>query len=153
MAEEMDRRSLGGGYIVERLLKVLCADAIRAHAEAAPRDQSGWIRGIRDPVIGRAIAAMHADPGAGWTVTQLASNVAMSPSRFAARFSGAVGEGPMAYLTKWRMNLACRRLAGSREHIDQIAAGVGYESQAAFGRAFMKHVGMSPASWRSHHLR
>jgi AraC-like DNA-binding protein len=148
MAEEMDRRSLGGGYVVERLLEVLCAEAIRAHIEAVPRQETSWLRGIKDPVVGRAIAAMHAYPGEAWTVLKLAERVAMSPSRFAARFAETVGDSPMAYLSKWRMNLACRDLANTQHSIDQIATKVGYESLAAFSRAFKKNIGMSPAAWR-----
>jgi AraC-like DNA-binding protein len=75
--------------------------------------------------------------------------VAMSPSRFAARFAESLGDSPMAYVTNWRMNVACRQLVTSRQGIDQIAASVGYESQAAFNRAFKKHVGLPPAAWRT----
>jgi AraC-like DNA-binding protein len=149
MAGEMDRRLPGGGYIVERLLEVLCAEAVRAHMEAAPPEETGWFRGIRDPVVGRAMAELHARPGDPWSVPRLAGVVAMSPSRFAARFSGCVGDSPMAYLTKWRMNLACRELADSNQSVDRIAAGLGYESPAAFSRAFRKQVGVSPAQWRT----
>jgi len=148
MAEAMDRRAPVGGYVVERLLEVLCAEAVRAHIETVPHEERSWFRGIQDPVVCRAIAAMHARPGESWSVPRLAADVAMSPSRFAARFSGSVGDSPMAYLAKWRMNLACRRLAATRESIDRIAADVGYESPAAFTRAFKKHTGISPADWR-----
>ncbi|MEA3274535.1 MAG: AraC family transcriptional regulator [Pseudomonadota bacterium] len=153
MAEEIDRKSLGGGYVVERLLEVLCAEAVRAHIEAVPRQETSWFRGIKDPVVGRAIASIHLRPGEDWSVQRLAGDVAMSPSRFAARFSEAVGDSPMAYLAKWRMSLACRQLATTRQSIDQIAASVGYESQAAFSRAFKKHVGVSPAAWRTRERR
>jgi AraC-like DNA-binding protein len=152
MTEEMDRQSPGGGYVVERLLEVLCAEAVRAHMEAVPCHEAGWFRGIKDPVVGRAIAVMHAHPGEAWSVPRLAADVAMSPSRFAARFSASVGDSPMAYLTKWRMNLACRALTTTHQSVDQIAADAGYESPAAFSRAFKKHVGVSPATWRTHEL-
>ena len=150
MTEEVDRQSLGGGYIVERLLEVLCAEAVRAHIEAVPRHETSWFRGIKDPIVGRAMAAIHSQPGKDWSVPRLAADVVMSPSRFAARFSESVGDSPMAYLAKWRMNLARRELATTRRSIDQIAAAVGYESLAAFSRAFKKHVGLSPAAWRTH---
>ena len=148
MAEEIDRKSLGGGYIVERLLEVLCAEAIRAHIATIPRQETGWFSGVKDPVVGRALAAIHSQPGGDWSVQRLAQNVAMSPSRFAARFSAALGESPMAYLAKWRMNLACRRLAASRLGIGQVAAEVGYDNVPAFNRAFKKHMGLPPATWR-----
>lgn len=152
MAEEIDRKSLGGGYIVERLLEVLCAEAVRAHLESVPNHEANWFRGIKDPVIGRAIIAIHARPGEDWSVQRLARHVAMSPSRFAARFSEALGVSTMAYVAKWRMNVACRKLALARKGIDQIAVEVGYESLAAFSRAFKKHVGLPPAVWRERQL-
>lgn len=148
MAEEIDRKSLGGGYIVERLLEVLCAEAMRSHIESVPRQETSWFRGIKDPVVGRAIAAIHERPGEEWSVQRLAEDVAISPSRFAARFSESVGDSPMAYITKWRMNLACRDLASTQQSVDQVAENAGYESPAAFSRAFKKHVGISPAAWR-----
>lgn len=149
MAEEIDRKSLGRGYIVEHLLEVLCAEAIRVHIEAVPRHETSWLRGIKDPVIGRAITAIHSQPGEAWSVQRLAQDVAMSPSRFSARFSETVGDSPMAYVAKWRMNVACQQLVGTKNVIDQIAADVGYESPAAFSRAFKKHIGVPPAAWRS----
>jgi len=148
MAEEIDRSSFGGDYIVERLLEVLCAEAIRAYIETVPQRETGWLRGIKDPVVGRAIAAVHSCPDMDWSVQRMAQGVAMSPSRFAARFSECVGDSPMAYVTKWRMNIACRELASTQKRVDQIAVEVGYESLAAFSRAFKKHVNVSPAMWR-----
>ena len=133
MAEEIDRRSPGGGYIVGRLLEILCAEAVRAHIESAPHEAAGWIRAVTDPIVGRAIAAIHARPGQTWSVKELASEVAMSPSRFAARFSEALGTPPMAYVVQWRMNVARRKLAGSRQSIDQVATEIGYESVVAEG--------------------
>jgi AraC-like DNA-binding protein len=149
MANEIERTNFGRGYIVERLLEVLCAEAVRAHIEGAPRHEIGWFRGIRDPVVGRAIKAIHLSPAENWSVQRLADEVSMSPSRFAARFSETLGDSPMAYVAKWRMNVACRKLTSSTVGVDQIASDVGYESVAAFNRAFKKHVGLPPAAWRS----
>lgn len=149
MANEIERTTFGTGYIVERLLEVLCAEAIRAHIEASPKQEVGWFRGIKDPVVGRAIQAVHLNPAQNWSVPQLAHVVSMSPSRFAARFSESLGESPMVYVAKWRMNVACRKLASSRVGVDQVAADVGYESVAAFNRAFKKHIGLPPAAWRT----
>lgn len=149
MADEIERTTLGRGYIVERLLEILCAAAIRAYIESAAPKEAGWFRSIKDPVVGRAINAVHLNPGAAWSVQRLAREVSMSPSRFAARFAESLGDSPMAYVAKWRMNVACRKLVGSRVGIDQVAADVGYESVAAFNRAFRKHVGFSPAAWRN----
>lgn len=149
MVEEMERGAAGGGYVVERLLEVLCAQAVRAYIQAAPRHTAGWIRAIHDPVVGRAMTAIHATPGSNWSVQRLANEVAMSPSRFAARFADSLGDSPMAYVTKLRMNVACTLLATSQAGIDQIAAEVGYESSAAFHRAFKQHLGLPPGSWRA----
>lgn len=149
LTEEIARSATGSSYVIERLLEVLCAEAVRAHVEAAPRQEVGWFRGIKDPVVGRAIAAIHASPGDDWSVNRLASEVAMSPSRFAARFAESLGASPMVYVAHWRMNVACRKLVASRLAVDQIAADVGYESPAAFNRAFKKLVGLPPAAWRA----
>ena len=120
MAEEIDREPKVGSYVVERLLEVLCAEAVRAHIELVPHHETNWLRGIKDPVINQVIAAIHSQPGEDWSVQRMAANLAMSPSRFAARFSESVGDSPMAYTTKWRMNLACRALINSKFSIDQI---------------------------------
>lgn len=152
MAQEIDRKSFGSGYMVERLVEVLCAEAIRAHIEASPGQNVNWLSGLRDPIVGRAIAAIHSNPGDNWSVKRLAEGVTMSPSRFAARFTASLGESPMAYVAKWRMNVACRLLTGTEKGVGQIAANVGYESLAAFNRAFKKHVGTPPAAWRSRAL-
>ncbi|MCB1850113.1 MAG: AraC family transcriptional regulator [Gammaproteobacteria bacterium] len=149
MAEEIDRRTLGGSYVVERLLEVLCAEAMRSHLENVTCEETSWFRGIKDPIIGKALAAIHGHPGDNWSVQRLADCVAMSPSRFAARFSASLGDSPMAYVTKWRMSLACRDLSESKRSVDQIAENVGYENPAAFSRTFKKHVGVSPATWRT----
>ncbi len=149
MAEELDRRTGRGGYVVERLLEVICAEAVRAHAETVSRQDQNWFKGVRDTAVGKALAAIHRQPGEAWTVQKLAAHASMSPSRFAARFSEAMGESPMGYVAKWRINTACRLLTSSTIRVDQIASAVGYESVAAFNRAFKKHVGLPPAAWRS----
>lgn len=153
MAQEIDRKSFGSGYMVERLVEVLCAEAIRAHIEATPGQDVNWLNGIKDPIVGRAIAAIHSNPGDNWSVKRLAEGVIMSPSRFAARFTSSLGDSPMAYIAKWRMNVACRLLIGTEQGVGQIASNVGYESMAAFNRAFKKHVGLPPAAWRAQALR
>lgn len=151
LAQEIERKPLGGGYVVERLLEVLCAEIIQAHVETG--SSAAWLRAIKDPVVGRALAAIHSRPGDDWSVQKLAQGVAMSPSRFAARFTTTLSESPMAYLAKWRMNLACRLLSGTPQAVSQVAAEVGYENVAAFNRAFKKHVGLPPAAWRAQERR
>jgi AraC-like DNA-binding protein len=147
LADEIDRSGTSSGYVIERLLEVLCAESIRAFVETT-HQETGWFRGLKDPVVGRAIAAIHANPGADWSVRRLADAVSMSPSRFAARFAESMGDSTMAYLAKWRMNVACRKLASTRVGVEVVAGDLGYESVPAFNRAFKKLVGLPPASWR-----
>ena len=148
MAQESEQMVSGGAYVVERLLELLCAEVLRAHLES-DLTESRWLSGLKDPVVGKAIAMIHSKPGECWSVERLAKGVAISPSRFAARFTAALGDSPMAYVTKWRMNLAGRLLGESRQGVGEIAAGVGYENVAAFTRAFKRHLGVPPAAWRS----
>ncbi len=131
-----------------RLLEILCAEAIRAYRHAHGTSRS-WLRGVADPKIGPAIARVHEQPGDPWTVASMASTVAMSPSRFAARFRETTGKTAMAYVTEWRIHVACRALQTSEAGVSEVASAVGYGDVAAFGRAFKAHVGQSPARWRA----
>lgn len=149
MVDESGTHAMGGAYVVERLLEVLCAQAIRAYLQTAPRDAPSWVRAIHDPVVGRAMAAIHARPDNDWSVQHMAQEVAMSPSRFAARFAETLGDSPMSYVTKLRMNVACKLLATSQAKIEQVASDVGYDSAAAFNRAFKSHLGVAPGAWRT----
>lgn len=149
MVAEMKAQAAGSAYVVERLLEVLCAQAIRAYLATAQDAGAGWVRAIRDPVVGRAMCAMHARPGAAWSVPGLAREVAISPSRFAARFSAVLGDSPMAYLTKLRLHVACGMLLATQEAVDQVAFAVGYDSAAAFNRTFKNHLGLPPGAWRA----
>lgn len=146
---EMDRKPLGSRYVVERLLEILCVESLRTHLDAASATGQGWFSGLKDPVVGRTIALIHSSPGENWSVNRLAQSVMMSPSRFAARFSAALGESPMAYVAKWRMNVAGNFLENSQNSIAKIAGDVGYENLAAFNRAFKRHWGVPPAAWRT----
>lgn len=113
---------------------------------------SKWFIGFKDPVVGRAITLIHANPGVDWSVAKFAQGVSMSPSRFAARFSVAVEDSPMGYVTKWRMNIASRLLDESDKNVEEIAAKVGYENVASFSRAFKRNLKMTPTAWRSRHI-
>ncbi len=135
-------------YVIERLLELLCAEVLRAHLNQIITN-SGWFYAMKDPIVSRAISMIHAQPGNDWSVNRLAGGVAMSPSRFAARFNAALGDSPMAYVTKWRMNVAGRLLGESQQKVEEIAMSVGYENVAAFSRTFKRHLGISPVAWRS----
>jgi len=152
LLQEFNYQSVGNSYIIERYLEILCVETIRAHVDSLPEQATGWLSALKDPVIGHIIELIHAKPGHPWTVKKLASEVAMSPSRLAARFVAIVGESPMAYVTKWRMFVACQQLKIKHKNIAQIANNVGYESLASFSRAFKRHLGLSPAAWRLSHL-
>lgn len=136
-------------FITTRLLEVFFAEAIRAFGKSEGAAGSGWFKALNDPKIGRALSHLHKKPDAPWTVGALAETIAMSPSRFAARFREVTGQSAMSYVSNWRMTIACQRLRGTDEHLTEIATAVGYRDTAAFSRAFKAIVGHSPAKWRS----
>jgi len=110
MLQEFGAEAGGNSFVIERYLEILCAETIRTHVDSLPKQASGWLAALKDPVVGRAIEAVHLAPNQQWTVKSIADKVNMSPSRFAARFVACVGEPPMEYVVKWRMYIACRSL-------------------------------------------
>lgn len=146
-AKESSTAAPGGQNVLERLSELLFVEAIRRYVDTLPPNQTGWLAGLRDPVIGEALSALHAEPAEVWTVERLARSVGVSRSVLAERFTEMVGQPPMQYLALWRMQLASRLLAeGGR--VAAVSASAGYESEAAFYRAFKKVMGQSPAAWR-----
>ena len=137
----------GGENVLARVSELLFVETIRWYLEALPPAETGWLAGVRDADVGRAIAAMHADPAHPWTVETLARHVGLSRSILAERFTSLVNQPPMQYLALWRMQLASRRLLDG-DQVSDVAAAVGYESEAAFSRAFKKLVGTSPGLWK-----
>jgi AraC-like DNA-binding protein len=137
----------GRDNILARMSELMFVEAIRRHIETLPIAQTGWLAGLRDPVVGQALAALHAEPALAWTVESLARAVGVSRSVLADRFAEMVGLPPMQYLALWRMQRASRLLLEG-EPVAEVAAAVGYESEAAFSRAFKKLVGEAPAAWR-----
>jgi AraC-like DNA-binding protein len=137
----------GGENVLARLSELMFVEAIRRYLEALPPAQTGWLAGLRDPIVGQALAGLHGQPSESWTVERLARLVGLSRSVFAERFTEMVGQPPMQYLALWRMQLASRLLVEGG-HVAEVAATVGYESEAAFSRAFKKLVGQAPATWR-----
>jgi len=138
----------GGSSVLAKMAELLFVEALRRHIERMPPGGSGWLAGVRDPHVGRALALLHAEPGKAWTVDELAHAAGLSRSALAERFTSMVGESPMQYLTRWRLALAAQVLRASREPIGRIAERSGYESEAAFSRAFKREFGAPPASWR-----
>lgn len=148
LAHELDREALGG-FTAARVIELFCAESIRAYQRSTGAEHAGWFKGLADPRISEAIRCIHAAPNERWTVEGLAANVALSPSRFAARFKEVMGRSVMSYVAAWRANLACRLLRESRLGLGEIARRVGYESLPAFSRAFKAQLGHAPAAWRA----
>ena len=123
-------------------------EAVSLHVQDLPRNGTGWLAGARDPVVGRALRCLHEKPGKPWTVPLLAVETDSSRSCLAARFRDVIGEPPMHYLTRIRMQRAARHLLNRSCSIDLVAEEVGYQSSAAFQRAFKRHFGSPPAAWR-----
>jgi len=143
---EIDRP--GRSVLLSRMAESLFIEALRCHMEQLPGDQTGWLAAARDPVIGAVLALFHRDPAKDWTLDALASTVGASSSVIAKRFSRFMGVTPMAYLARWRLELGARQLRASARPVLQIAAEVGYESEAAFNRAFKRAFGLPPAQYR-----
>lgn len=149
-AEETKAPRAGTDAVLAKLSELLFVEAIRCHLESIPDDQRSWLAGLRDPQVSRALRLLHAEPGRGWTVEELGQAAGISRSALAERFTQLIGEPPMQYLTRWRLALAARALREGNDAIVRIAGDVGYESEAAFNRAFKREFGMPPATWRRH---
>jgi len=139
----------GGESVLGRLSELMFVDVIRRHLETLPADRTGWLAGLRDPSVGRALAALHRSPAHAWSLNLLAREVGLSRSVLAERFTQFVGQPAMQYLANWRMQLAANQLLNGADSIANIAERVGYESEAAFSRAFKKAVGVPPSQWRT----
>ena len=148
LAHEVDRDALAG-FTADRIIELFCAESIRAYQRSTGAEHAGWFKGLSDPRISESLRRIHAAPDARWTVEGLASSVALSPSRFAARFKEVMGRSVMSYVAAWRANLACRLLRESRLDLGEIAGRVGYGSLPAFSRAFKAQTGQAPAAWRA----
>lgn len=138
----------GARSLLAKLSELAFIEALRRTMESEPPGQKGWLAGLRDPYIGRALALMHESPSRWRRVEELAREVALSRSAFTARFGDLIGEPPMRYLERWRLALAARALRGGSEAIAPIAERSGYGSEAAFTRAFKREFGLPPSAWR-----
>lgn len=139
---------VGGGSILARMSELLFVELVRRHVEAMPTEATGWFAALRDPHVGRALNLLHGRPAEAWTLEALAREAGLSRSSLAERFVRLIGQPPMHYLARWRMQLAAGLLANGGQQVARIAEEVGYDSEAAFNRAFHKLVGMPPAAWR-----
>lgn len=147
-SEESKAKRPGSQAVLSRMSELMFVEAVRRHLETLPSDRTGWLAGLRDPAVGRALAALHHQPQVAWTLASLADAAAVSRSVLAERFARFVGQPPMQYLLQWRMQLGARALEDGGK-VTTVAYDVGYESEAAFSRAFKKLTGVSPGSWRS----
>jgi AraC-like DNA-binding protein len=147
-SQELVAGRSGSPLVLAKLAELLFIEAVRQHVSSLPRAHRGWLAGLRDPIVGRALTLLHGQKAHRWTVPELARESGASRSAFADRFTNLMGEAPMHYLARQRLGLAAERLRECQESIASVALGVGYESEAAFSRAFKREFGKSPAAWR-----
>lgn len=147
-ATESGSRRPGSEALLERMSEMMFVDAVRRHVDGMPEQSTGWLAGLRDRFVGRALALMHEDPGAAWSIDELARQVGLSRSPLHERFVELIGQPPMQYLTQWRIQLASRMLRDSQASVMSIALKIGYDSDTSFGRVFKRLVGVPPATWR-----
>lgn len=142
----------GGEIVLAKLAELLFVEVLRDYVDTLPAGSRGWLAGLRDPHVGHALRLIHGQPAENWTLESLARAVGVSRSVFADRFAHYTCEPPMQYIARWRMQLAVRRLENPAISIAQAGAEAGYESEAAFNRAFKKIVGLPPGAWRKYRL-
>lgn len=139
----------GSRSVLLRIAELVFVEVLRSHLASVSEDGATWLGGLRDPIVGRALGLLHGEPFRAWTLAELAHEAGTSRTVLAERFAHFVGHPPMLYLTRWRMQLAASRLAAGAAPVSAVASEVGYESEAAFSRAFKKVIGVTPSSWRS----
>jgi len=148
MVGDVNGSNAGSGLVLSKLSEVLFVETLRRYINALPTEQIGWLAGARDQVIGHALALLHKDPAHSWTISDLARAVGLSRTRLAERFHHFLGQSPMAYLTHWRLKLGAEILQSTEESVAEVAAAVGYGSEAAFNRAFKREFDCPPAQFR-----
>ena len=147
-AAEISAGRPGSETVLAKLSELLFVETVRRYAEALPDGQTGWLGGLRDPYVARALALLHSAITRRWTVDDLGREVGLSRSALADRFIRLIGVPPMHYLANWRMQVATHKLRNTSASLAQVAEIVGYDSEAAFSRAFKKSFGVAPATWR-----
>ncbi len=152
LASEMADQAPGSGVVATRLAEVLFIQILRAHIASTPERNRGWLRAVFDPQLGTALTAIHDRVNAAWTVESLAEAAGMSRSAFAARFKELLGQTPLEYVTGWRMQKAMQLLEHRDKKLIDVARSVGYESDAAFSKAFKRVVGANPGDYLKHGL-
>ena len=146
---EADASRAGGHAVLAKLSEALFIETLRRYITELAPEQTGWLAGARDPEVGRALALLHRNPAQPWTIADLAREVGLSRSVLAERFRHYLGEPPMSYLTRWRLQLAAQMLKTTSRAVAEVALEVGYESEAAFNRAFKREYLAPPARFRN----
>jgi transcriptional regulator GlxA family with amidase domain len=150
LVEEAGSGHVGSEAMLSKLSEALFVDTLRRYVGGLPEQQLGWLAGARDPIVGKSLGLLHTRIAHPWTIADLAEEVGISRSALVERFTRYLSEPPMTYLTRWRLQLAARSLASTARGVAEIAADVGYESEAAFNRAFKREFGQPPGRYRSH---
>ncbi|WP_432033308.1 AraC family transcriptional regulator [Streptomyces antibioticus] len=148
--QELTHQPMASTLVAEHLAVVMLIHVLRLHLERAPDAVSGWLAGLADPVVAAALTSLHRDPARSWTVAELARAAAVSRSTLAARFKATVGQGPLEYLTRWRIELTARQLREGSAPLAAIAHSVGYGSESALSVAFKRVLGTNPGEYRKH---
>ena len=149
MAREVERQRIGSATVMARLADIVMTQVIRTWVETRSAELTGWLAAVRDPQIGAALARIHRAPGEDWTVDRLAALAGLSRSRFSQRFKSLLSVSPARYLSQWRLRLAAAWLRNNYMPLSQVAAELGYESDASFSRAFKRSLGVSPGALRT----
>lgn len=147
-ADEIAAGRPGSETVLAKLSELLFVEAVRRYAENLPAEQTGWLAGLRDRAVARTLALMHGDVAHNWSVEEISGAVGLSRSTLSERFTRLIGMSPMQYLAHWRMQVAAQRLKSTSTPLARVAEQVGYESEAAFSRAFKRSFGTAPATWR-----
>ena len=140
----------GGAAVIAKLSEVLFVETLRRYIAKLPSSHTGWLAGVRDPEVGKALALLHRQPAHPWTIATLADEVGVSRSVLAERFRHYLADTPIGYLTRWRLQLAAQLLSSTSKSVAEVAGDVGYESDPSFNRAFKREYGLPPAAFRSH---
>ena len=151
LVEEAVSGRVGSEAMLAKLSEALFVDTLRRYVDSLPEQQNGWLAGARDPIVGKSLALLHGRVAEPWTIAGLADEVGISRSALVERFSRYLSEPPMAYLTRWRLQLAAQSLQKTSRGVADIASDIGYQSEAAFSRAFRREFGQPPGQYRSEH--
>jgi AraC-like DNA-binding protein len=151
LVEEAASEKAGSEAVLAKMSEALFVDTLRRYLAGLPEQEVGWLAAARDPMIGKSLMLLHSRSPHPWTIAELAREVGLSRSSLVERFTRYLSEPPMAYLMRWRLKLAARALASTSRGVAEIAEDVGYESEAAFNRAFKREFGLPPARYRNTH--